>query len=524
MRPSGGVATGGMLVRVPSMEAAIRPLGLAWNTIRFVGMTEAIALPLGVALAFALVRTDAFGRRATLYVILLSLMVPLPLQATAWLGAIGSPGRAQFLGLAIRLEGMPGAAFIHAMAALPWVVLIAGLGLMSVEPELEESAMMDLPPSGVVRRVTLRRSIGLILAAALATALMTAGEMTVTDLLQLRTYAEEIYYQFQQRGGVRAATLVTAPQMIVLGTALFVMLRTVARVDPAKLAGARSAKPPWRLGIYRSAAGVVMLGFAYGVMLFPVYGLAWRAGRVSSGGGRPEWSIPGLGGTLARAWEDLVLPSYLMPSPLAGGASLAAAGALVTVLFAWGLVWAARDSAAWRAIAFACLVFGLALPAPAAGMALKLAYRDLFVVGRKALVYDTPAIIVLGYAARFVPYALMILWPAVRSMPEAFLDQARVDGYGLWGRAVRIGLPLHRSTIFAALGAVFVLCLGELPVTILVRPPAVETVSSLLWALLHTGVESRLAGIGLILFLILAATGGLVLIVAWARLRLSRSS
>ena len=45
-------------------------------------------------------------------------------------------------------------------------------------------------------RVTLRRAVGAIAAAALAVAVLTAGDMTVTDLLQVRTYAEEAYVQF----------------------------------------------------------------------------------------------------------------------------------------------------------------------------------------------------------------------------------------------------------------------------------------------------------------------------------------
>src|SRR3712207_8331758 len=52
------------------------------------------------------------------------------------------------------LTGLPGAAFVHAMAALPWVAIVSGLGMRTVERSLEEAALMDLP----AWRVMLRRS------------------------------------------------------------------------------------------------------------------------------------------------------------------------------------------------------------------------------------------------------------------------------------------------------------------------------------------------------------------------------
>ncbi len=137
-----------------------------------------------------------------LAVIGLSAFVPLPLHATAWLGALGNAGRAQAFGVRPILVGLVGAAVVHALAALPWVVLIVGVGLCAVEPELEESALLDYGPVGVLLRVTLRRALGAIAAAALAVAVLTAGDMTVTDLLQIRTYAEEAYLAIQP--GTRA--------------------------------------------------------------------------------------------------------------------------------------------------------------------------------------------------------------------------------------------------------------------------------------------------------------------------------
>lgn len=135
-----------------------RQKSLALETTKLVLETEAIALPLGILLAFFLFRTDAFGRTVLLALIILAAFVPLPLHATSWLGAFGNVSRQQLFGRHPILVGRSGAAFVHAMAALPWVILIAGMGLAAVEPELEESALLDYGPARVLRKVTLRRA------------------------------------------------------------------------------------------------------------------------------------------------------------------------------------------------------------------------------------------------------------------------------------------------------------------------------------------------------------------------------
>src|SRR5258708_4214374 len=84
----------------PSRETGgvVRPLRLAWETIRIVLAVEALVLPLGIALAMIVWRTDAWGRRLALGLLIWDMFVPLPLHAIAWLGALGNTGRAQIFG------------------------------------------------------------------------------------------------------------------------------------------------------------------------------------------------------------------------------------------------------------------------------------------------------------------------------------------------------------------------------------------------------------------------------------------
>jgi iron(III) transport system permease protein len=140
-----GLGSGEIVPTFRSGEV-IRPLGLAFQTARLVLATEAMALPVGVALAFVLFRTDVWGRRGMLGLVALAAFVPMPLTATAWLGALGNAGRSQAMGLGVVLTGWSGAAFIHAVASLPWIVAIVGVGLRGVEPDLENRRGWTCPP------------------------------------------------------------------------------------------------------------------------------------------------------------------------------------------------------------------------------------------------------------------------------------------------------------------------------------------------------------------------------------------
>ncbi len=475
-----------------------RPARLALETIRVVLATEFGALLIGVPLALLLFRTDVRGRRIALGLLILAAFVPLPIYATAWLGAFGNAGRARLFGMRPWLAGWPGVAVIHALASVPWVVILAGLGFRTVEPELEESALLDLPAWKVAFHVTLRRGLGAFAAAALAVAVLTAGEMTVTDLLQVRTYAEEAYNQSQLGNGPAAMSAVALPPIAILGTLLLIGTRALTRLDPTRLASAAARAKTWRLGFWRVPLGVLTMLSVTALTGLPLWSMIWHAGRVgglASSGQAPVWSLAGFLGTLLRAWSDA-------SEALTLSAALAAIGASLALFLAWPLAWMARKPGLWQWVAILSVAFALATPGPVVGMALVFAYGSI------TPFYDSAAMIVLADMVRTFPYALLILWPAIHGIPKEHLAAAAVDGLSPFMRVWRVALPLTRGATVAAWAVSFALALGELPATYLVAPPGLTPLSIVIWGMLHTGVESRLAGIVLIMLAAVGVAGG----------------
>src|SRR5581483_5018510 len=167
-----------------------RLFGLARNSILLTGGVLAVAIPFGTLEAALLYRTDLPGRHLFRFLALVPLFVPLPLFASSWqivatLGEWAPFGR-----------DISSAIWIHAVGALPWAILLIGQGMTWVERELEEDALTSAPAWRVFFTVTLRRCSAAIGAAAIWIALQTATEITITDLMQVRTFAEEVYTQF----------------------------------------------------------------------------------------------------------------------------------------------------------------------------------------------------------------------------------------------------------------------------------------------------------------------------------------
>jgi iron(III) transport system permease protein len=178
-----------------------------------------------------------------------------------------------------------------------------------------------------------------------------------------------------------------------------------------------------------------------------------------------------------------------------------AVAAVVATALASGLAWAARRSIGWRSITVLTLALTLSTPGPVTGMALVLAYRDW------REIYDSPAMIVLAETLRALPYALLLVWPFLRAFPQEYLDTAALAGHGPWGQILHVVLPMSRRPLLAACAVAFAIGLGELPATNLVAPPGTQPMSVLIWGLLHTGVESHLAGVALVMLLLVTAAG-----------------
>jgi iron(III) transport system permease protein len=503
-----------------------RLLELAENTALLVCGTLALTVPLGIIGAVLLYRSDLPLARPLRILTLLTLFVPLPLFASAWQATLGAGGWLMTLGW-LPDSGQPwqpwtlgiGAAiWVHALAGLPWVVWIVGQGLCWVEPELEEDALLAASPWQVLLHVTLPRCRAAIVMAALVVAVQTATEITVTDLMQVRTFAEEVYTQFilQDRDVLARAVAVSMPSILVLSVLLiYAGQRWERNLPPLERVG-----PPlclFSLKRMRWPALAIVLAAVGALVLVPVLGLAWKAGL----GGSPEaWSADRFEHALAFSWhgkKGLIGENLL----LGASAGIVAAGlALVTC-------WLAVDSRWLRTGMLVLAAAAWAVPGPVVGIGLKETFLHLMngedFVGRltglettplRMLLYDGPSLLPLLWVSliRFFPVAVAILWPAIRLLPVELKESARVDGATPAAELFGLTLPLTAPMFAWAAVAVAVLSLGELSAGKLVETPGSTTLAHVIFEQMHRGVPSDVAALGLILLMVVSGAAGLAAI------------
>jgi len=507
-----------------------RLLDLAWNTAFLVGGTVACTVPIGAAAAVLLYRTDLPGRGLLRFLTLLTLFVPLPLFATAWQGALGTgglmpletwmapPADVSSSGIAWKpwAQGLTAAIWVHAVAGLPWVVWIVGQGLRRVERELEEDALLAAGPWRVLWAVTLPRCRAAIFAAALWVALQTATEITVTDMMQVRTYAEEVYNQFVfGRPALAGAVVVSLPAVLVTAMVVLAAARRWEQSlpplettgEPLCLFELRRSAVPWSVPAF---AGI---GLLLGV---PLAGLVWRAGL----SGSPEtWSVHEVWVNVARvpAAHGRLLVDSLMVAVVAG--ALAAVLGLVTC-------WLALEARWFHAGVLGLIAVIWAMPGPVLGLGLKETISRLVAMEdtwrgadwptplRDAL-YFGPSVAPVVWASvlRFFPYAVAILWPVVRLLPVELRDSARVDGASPWQELRWVVWPINAGACLRAALAVGVLSLGELAAGKLVETPGSQTFAHEVFNQMHYGVTNHLAGLCLVLLLLVGLGGGAVALV-----------
>jgi iron(III) transport system permease protein len=152
----------------------------------------------------------------------------------------------------------------------------------------------------------------------------------------------------------------------------------------------------------------------------------------------------------------------------------------------------------------------LALPATVMGIGI------IYVWNRPAtqMVYTSAAILVIVYAARFVPFSLRAVVAGMQQIGPAMRDAAMLYQRQWVRRLLKIELPLSMPGLIAGWCMAFILCMSELGATLLVVPAGMGTISLKIYTLMHYGANQMVAALSLFLVMInlLIAAGGALVI------------
>jgi iron(III) transport system permease protein len=493
---------------------------MAWNSAWFAVGTTLVAVPIGTALAFLVVRTDAPFRRTIAALALVPLLVPGAVTTIGWI-LVASPRTGlvnAILGTnTVDVFSPAGMVVVEAAQSIPLVFLLMAGAFATTDATLEEAATMSgARPLAVLRRITLPLAAPALAASALVVAVRTLESFEVPALVGLPdgiwVFTSRIWRSLERlppdygEGGAYALGLV-----VVIAVGVWLYWR-VARRGGA-LAGGRRARRI-ALGRARAPLGAAALGSVLILVALPLAMIVYTSLQ-------PRFTAPSLDGLTdlgTSAYEAVAKDSASLTAlrnSLVLAAASATAASILTLFAAWLAV---RAKVRGRRAMDFVLSTPLAIPGLVLGAAL------LFVYLRAPIgVYGTLWILLIAYTTQALPYGMRFGAAALQQVGAELEEAAQMSGANRWQRARRVLLPLVLPGLLAGWVFLAISAMRDLAASVVVAGPGSRVVAVRIFEQYEGGEMPEMAALAVVELAVVAALA-VVAIVALRRLspRLAR--
>lgn len=482
--------------------ASVGLAAMAGNSLWFAAGASLVAGVTGTALAFVVVRTDLPWRRLVFAGALVPLIVPGVLYTISWIFlASGRIGLLRgLLPAGLDVFSLPGMMLVEGLHLSPLVFLLMAAAMRSMDPALEEAALMSgAGPATVVRRVTLPLVVPALYASLLVMAVRALESFEVPALLGIPSgiwvFTSRIWKSldaFPPALGEAGAYAVSL--LVVTSLAMLVYSRLVrpgARHETVSGRGAR----PWRWPLGRWRGLVVGLTAAY-LLLAAAVPLA----ILLYASLQPFYSPPSLQGlstltldSYATVLEAATVRAFVNSMVLAVGTATAVM--LVMGAAAWFVV---RGPRRGRWLVDNLTALPLVIPGLVIGVAL------LFVYLRVPLpIYGTLWILFLAYFTRFMPYGMRYAVTSMQQIGREAEEAAHMSGASWTQTFRRVTLPLLLPGLVAGWIYVVIVSVRELSSSIILYSPSSEVLPVRIFVLYEGGQFTDLAALGIVLVVVL---------------------
>jgi len=371
------------------------------------------------------------------------------------------------------LRSVPGVIFVLTISYVPIVVFMLTQTLNSIPMHVINSARLSMHDNKIFRFVILPYLTPTLLSVALLIGILVFNTFDVPAFYETNVFITEIFSMYSSRFDTGRALLLSLIPVLLTITGAWIIFSKVYKDKPLvyqRTSQSSDIIPTPSIIIQIGSvctATLVLLGFV----------------------------IP-----LVSVVSQSTLYSYSVLSELADSVVviqnsiyLAPIGALIIVLFSFvGLLY--KRMPILRIIGFSFL----ALPGVTFGILV------IGVVNRPLLnfIYATPAMLILAYGFRFAPLIAELFYARSLQISPNEINSARLY-VGSWvKRVIQTLLPYYKETIVIGLSISIWLVVTELPITLLLQPPGLQTITSRLYILLHYGSESLMNSLLVVLLVI----------------------
>jgi iron(III) transport system permease protein len=302
-----------------------------------------------------------------------------------------------------------------------------------------------------------------VLLSAMLVFLLSFGEFSVPNFLRYDVFPVESFTQFSAFYNFKAATAAAVPLaavtlIVLLAEAAFLRERTYQLRPSPEL----ERLPLIGLGVHRKWLFVSVAITGLVIVIVPIVVLVIQ----SSGVNAYAEALNRAGGSLLRSLMYAVI-----------GATI-----LTFLGFFTGYLIQTKALKFWRSVD-SLTIFLFALPSTVIGIGL----ISLWNTPWTNLVYSTPAIILLGYLAKYTALTSRISVTQLAQIPPSMEEAAQAAGAGWFRRMALIVAPLARRGLLAGWLVGYIFSLRDTGITMLVYPAGHETLPVRIFTLMANG-------------------------------------
>ncbi len=450
------------------------------NSIILSALVSLLTLIVGVPLGIVFGKSDMPLRKFLSLVFCIPILVPPYVMAVGWSELVGRQGlMAKVLPLPASqalfhfVFGIGGTVLVLSTVYLPIPILLTMAFLKTINPRLEEAARLCTTWPAVLRRITIPLIRPGVVLSGILVFVLSLGEFSVPSYLRFKVFAAESFTEFSAVYEFGAATAASVPLALVALLLLFVEALYARR--NASFTRGRGLVPGSKV-LTISLGRLLRIFFwltvclALFLVFLPLFSLFSRSVAA---------------GAYAEAL-DLGLDSMLRSFVYAfiGATFLTLTGFLSAYLIKNRSLWC------WRLIDITSL-FVFALPGTVLGIGLISMWNNSWT----QFVYGSMIIIIFGYAGRYYVLSSRIILSDFHLIPSSMEEAAQMAGAGWLRRMLFVLAPLAKRGIFAAWLCVFLFCLRDTDITMLVYPPGCETLPVRIFTLMANGSPSLIAAL-----------------------------
>lgn len=456
------LAVGGDAELWPHLAAYVLPHAAVQTTLLLAGV--AVVTTVAGAGSAWLVTTFQFpGRNALLWLLPLPLAIPTYIAAYVYADLFDS----------LPVRSLGGAIFVLGFVLYPYVYLAARAMFQTQGAIFADAARtLGAQPWRLLRDITLplaRPALAIGVSLAL---LETLNDIGASEYLGIQTLTLSVFTTWLNRGSLAGAAQI-ALALLTLVAGLIALERYGRRRQSYQLHPQDS----------RIAMRIVLTGNARWLVTFACLIPAVLGFLIPAGFLLREVVTRGLVSSFDPALWRITTTTVALAA--AATALILLLGLVAAILLRLVKTPLALACAAIIALGYAVpgtvLALGLLSPLVAIDEAINWLSQGLTGKSIGLVLAGSSAALVLAYASRFLSIAIGFVQAGLGRVSTEFDDVARLMGAGPLTVVRDVHLPLLRPALWGAALLVFVDCLKELPMTLLLRPLNVETLSTYIY-------------------------------------------